>query len=104
MTNSKIFIIVILQDTDIDKRMWAWWRDAGVAAQTILLSATEQGLGGLMIGIETVKSAKEVLDICRENGVLCLTAKDKVRLLPALNIPEDTLKKAIDAYYEQYGC
>ena len=51
---------------------------------------------GLMIGIETVKSAKEVLDICRENGVLCLTAKTKVRLLPALNIPMAVLKKALD--------
>jgi len=33
---------------------------------------------------------------CMENGVLCLTAKDKVRLLPALNIPQDMLEKAID--------
>ena len=32
---------------------------------------------------------------CIKNGVLCLTAKDKVRLLPALNIPMDTLKKAV---------
>ena len=28
-------------------------------------------------------------------GVLCLTAKDKVRLLPALNIPMDLLEKAV---------
>jgi len=27
--------------------------------------------------------------------VLCLTAKDKVRLLPALNIPMDVLEKAV---------
>lgn len=50
---------------------------------------------GLMIGIKTVRPAKDVLADCIENGVLCLTAKDKVRLLPALNIPFDTLKKAI---------
>ncbi|MEI3100539.1 MAG: hypothetical protein V8T45_01520 [Oscillospiraceae bacterium] len=31
-----------------------------------------------------------------ENGVLCLTAKDKVRLLPALNIPTDLLIKALE--------
>ena len=30
-----------------------------------------------------------------EQGVLCLTAKDKVRLLPALNIPMETLKEAV---------
>ena len=51
---------------------------------------------GLMIGIKTVKPAAEVLSKCIENGVLCLTAKDKVRLLPALNIPMDVLARAID--------
>jgi len=51
---------------------------------------------GLMIGIKTVKPASEVLMKCIENGVLCLTAKDKVRLLPALNIPMDVLKKAVE--------
>ncbi len=51
---------------------------------------------GLMIGIKTSKPAAEVLAKCMENGVLCLTAKDKVRLLPALNIPMDVLARAID--------
>ena len=51
---------------------------------------------GLMIGIKTVKPASDVVKACMENGVLCLTAKDKVRLLPALNIPEDILMKAIN--------
>ena len=50
---------------------------------------------GLMIGIKTVKPAREVVAKCIENGVLCLTAKDRVRLLPALNIPMDQLKKAV---------
>ena len=51
---------------------------------------------GLMIGIKTVKPAKEVVAACMERGVLCLTAKDKVRLLPALNIPFEVLAEAID--------
>ena len=51
---------------------------------------------GLMIGMKTKKPAGQVLAACREKGVLCLTAKDKVRLLPALNIPMDTLKRAAD--------
>ena len=51
---------------------------------------------GLMIGIETEKSAKDVVTACMEKGVLCLTAKTKVRLLPALNIPMDVLVEAID--------
>ena len=50
---------------------------------------------GLMVGIKTKKNAKEVVLACMERGVLCLTAKDKVRLLPALNIPMAELEKAI---------
>ncbi len=51
---------------------------------------------GLMIGIKTVKEAKSVVTACMEKGVICLTAKDKVRLLPALNIPMEVLKQAIE--------
>jgi len=51
---------------------------------------------GLMIGIKTMKPAGEVVKECMEKGVLCLTAKDKVRLLPPLNIPIDLLKEAVD--------
>ena len=51
---------------------------------------------GLMIGIKTVKPAKEVVSACMEKGVLVLTAHDRVRLLPALNIPEAELCTAID--------
>ena len=50
---------------------------------------------GFMIGIKTVKPAGDVVAKCMENGVLCLTAKDRVRLLPALNIPMDVLEKAV---------
>ena len=50
---------------------------------------------GLMIGIETEKPPREVIDECIENGVLCLSAKNKVRLLPPLNIPEKYLKQAV---------
>ena len=51
---------------------------------------------GLMIGIQTTRPAREIVMECIEKGVLCLTAKDKVRLLPALNIPMDVLKEAIE--------
>lgn len=51
---------------------------------------------GLMIGIKTKKNAKEVVAECINNGVLCLTAKDKIRLLPALNIPLEQLKQAVE--------
>lgn len=51
---------------------------------------------GLMIGIQTEKPAKQVVTECIGRGVLCLTAKDRVRLLPALNIPFNLLEKAIE--------
>ncbi len=50
---------------------------------------------GLMIGIETEKPASEIVNSCMKKGVLCLTAKNKVRLLPALNIPFPVLTQAI---------
>ena len=49
---------------------------------------------GLMLGLKTAKPAGEIVKKCMENGVLCLTAKDRVRLLPALNIPDDLLREA----------
>lgn len=51
---------------------------------------------GLMVGIKTKKAASAVVAECIEKGVLCLTAKDKVRLLPALNIPWEILKEAVE--------
>ena len=51
---------------------------------------------GLMLGIETEKDASEVIKICQENGVLPIKAKNKVRLLPPLNITDDELIKAIN--------
>ena len=77
---------------------------AEVEAKSALLRSLLEGAPGirsvsglgLMLGLQTEKPAAEVVKICMENGVLCLTAKDKVRLLPALNIPDDLLRKAAD--------
>ncbi len=51
---------------------------------------------GLMIGVETEKPASEVIKECMENGVLVIKAKNKIRLLPALNIPDELLAKAVN--------
>ena len=51
---------------------------------------------GLMIGVKTVAPAGDVVKKCMEKGVLCLTAKNKVRLLPALNIPMEDLRYAVE--------
>ncbi len=58
---------------------------------------------GLMLGIKTARPAKEVVTECMEKGVLCLTAKDKIRLLPALNIPMEDLEYAINTIIEVAG-
>ena len=51
---------------------------------------------GLMVGIlPETKSASDVVKACMDAGVLCLTAKDRVRLLPALNIPQEELESAL---------
>ena len=50
---------------------------------------------GLMIGVETVRPAAEVVADCMAEGVLLLTAKHKVRMLPALNIDDAVLKEAL---------
>lgn len=55
---------------------------------------------GLMLGLETEKDAKEVVAKCREMGVLVLTAKTKVRLLPPLNIEDEILEKAVQIIKE----
>lgn len=51
---------------------------------------------GLMIGVETEKPASEVIKECMQNGVLVIKAKNKIRLLPALNIPDELLTEAVN--------
>ncbi|MBR6549427.1 MAG: aspartate aminotransferase family protein [Clostridia bacterium] len=50
---------------------------------------------GLMIGIETRRDASQIVADCMANGVLVIKAKNKVRLLPPLNITNEQLQKAI---------
>ena len=51
---------------------------------------------GLLMGLKTVRPAAEIVKELIPAGVLCLTAKDKVRLMPALNIPRAVLEKAVE--------
>ena len=56
---------------------------------------------GLMLGIASTKPAKEVISGCLARGVLVLSAKDKIRLLPPLNIDDALLEKAIHILKEE---
>ena len=84
----------------IDDALFASVKEKGELVRKTLEGAkgvkSVSGLG-LMIGIEPEhKPAGEIVKKCMQNGVLCLTAKNKVRLLPALNIPDADLKAALD--------
>lgn len=50
---------------------------------------------GLMLGIEVDGDAKALSKLFLEKGLVVLTAKTKLRLLPALNIPIDELKAGL---------
>ena len=59
---------------------------------------------GLMLGIELEeKKASDVVKECINRGVIPLTAKEKVRLLPPLIITKEELKKAVGILKEVIG-
>jgi acetylornithine/N-succinyldiaminopimelate aminotransferase len=55
---------------------------------------------GLMMGLETEKKASDIVAAAMEKGVLLLTAKTKVRLLPPLTIGYPELDKALEIIKE----
>ena len=51
---------------------------------------------GLMIGVRLkTKKAADILVKCAQNGLLILTAKDKLRFLPPLNISDENIEKGM---------
>jgi nitroreductase len=63
--------IIILADTEISKAAGV---DHGIAAQTIMLGATEKGLGGCMIATIKRKELAELLDIDPRYEILLVLA------------------------------
>lgn len=55
---------------------------------------------GLMIGLETTKPSREIAEKCLERGLIVLTAKNKVRLLPPLNVKKDEIDFALQILNE----
>ena len=56
---------------------------------------------GLMIGIELkTKKSADVAKACLEKGLLVLTAKTKVRLLPPLTITDEELTRGLNVLWE----
>ena len=50
---------------------------------------------GLMIGLEVEKPAKEIAQQCLERGLLVLTAHEKVRIVPPLNITKTEMDEGL---------
>ena len=50
---------------------------------------------GLMIGLEVEKPAKEIAQHCLERGLLVLTAHEKVRIVPPLNITKTEMDEGL---------
>jgi nitroreductase len=66
--------IVILGDTEIRKSFGC---DHGIAAQSIMLGATERGLGGCMIGSIAKDGLRQTLDIPERYEILLVLALGK---------------------------
>ena len=71
--------IVILGDTEISKSFGC---DHGIAAQSIMLGATERGLGGCMIGSIKKNALRETLEI---------PERYEIQLVLALGKPAETV-------------
>ena len=69
--------IVILHDTEISKDIYC---DHGIAAQTMLLGATEKGLGGCMIASIKKENLRKALDI---------SSRYEIPLVLALGAPKE---------------
>ena len=66
--------IVVLGDIEISR---VWYYDAGIAAQSILLGATEKGLGGCMLANVRRESLREALRIPERYEILLVLALGK---------------------------
>jgi len=68
--------IIVLGDTEISQSFGC---DHGIAAQSILLGATEKGLGGCMIGSIKRQELRKALDISSYYEILLVLALGKPR-------------------------
>ncbi len=69
--------IVICQDTDVDSNLSRFQCDVGIVAQTMLLRATEMGLGGCMIGSFSAGLVHDALTLAESIKPLLIIAIGK---------------------------
>lgn len=82
--------IVICQDTEINSNLTQFLRDVGAVAQTMLLAATEKGLGGLMIGAFDLGALCETLALPEHIRPLLVLALGKpAEHIEIVDLPAD---------------
>ena len=90
--------VVICIDTDLTKNISGFYKDTGIAAQTIMLAASEDGFGGCMRGSYNEEKLK---------GTLNLPENVTVSLVLALGRPDEevVLKDMCEdiKYYRENG-
>ena len=69
--------IIICQDTNIFSNTNRFMKDVGIVAQTILLQAADDGLGGCMIGNFNAEEVKSTLDLSENLLPLLIIALGK---------------------------
>ena len=84
--------IIMLGDTEIDK---GHEYDAGIACQSILLGAAEQGLGGCIIGSVKRKTLRGILAISEQYEIILVIALGK----PVENVVIEDLEPGGDFKY-----
>lgn len=84
--------LVVLGDTDISKNVW--W-DHGLAAQSILLGAVEEGYGGCMFGSIDRPALTEALELDKKFEILMVIALGK----PMEKVVLEPLKPGGDIKY-----
>ena len=82
--------IVICQDSQIDPNLSRYMKDVGIVAQTMLLAAVEQGLGGCMDGNFTAGEVGQGLNLKEQYHPLLVVAFGKPQEEIVLtDVPED---------------
>lgn len=82
--------VVICQDKGIDENLNRYQKDVGIVAQTMLLAAVEQGLGGCMIGNFQAGEVMEVLGLPEEIRPLLIVAFGKpAEEIHLVDVPEN---------------
>ncbi|WP_409969061.1 nitroreductase family protein [Bengtsoniella intestinalis] len=69
--------IVICQDMNLGDSLPRYQKDVGIVAQTMLLAAASEGLGGCMIGNYNAKTVKEMLSLPEQLSPVLIVAFGK---------------------------